>query len=147
MSDFLPPNKRSGLSLSRALSLGEAMKDEKKLDSRIDGMSTLGRLGAGAIFAYNKDLPALPAADTDVEQKTDEAIASKNEELIEKWMSIEREKAVFRLAAESGRTVSYVSYGTKHKWTKSLLDWNNENPDHRFSVLTLTTDLVRGYPD
>lgn len=149
MNRLLPQQRRgSRFSVSRELAIDAAMRDEVKLDRRLeDGISTLGRLSAGTIFAYNKNLPALPAGDTDVERKTDEAIASGKEEEKNKWIFNEREKAVFRLAAESKRRVSYVTYGAGHKWTQSLWDWNKENPEQRFSVLTLTTDLVRDIPD
>lgn len=148
MRQLLPRKRRgtAGGMINPGL-LGNLAPLETRLDKRVRGISTLGYVGAGKLMGFTRGIEILPACDPALEKEVDTHIANQDPRAYDHWVFTKREEAVFRLAAESKRLVSFVIYGCNHKWPISMQKWNREHPQERFSVLQITSKIIQKHDD
>lgn len=51
------------------------------------------------------------------------------------------------LKSEENKNTFVVLYGGGHNWLNNVQEWNERNPDKRFSLITITPKLFDGYSD
>jgi len=108
-------------------SYGEGLERLKEMDKRL-----MIEAGGGMISAYHNGMEIIPAEDKETYRL---AVETKEDNLLYD----QREKALLDIISNQDKPYGVTVYGRGHDFKKTIEEWNEENPDMKFSYIGIET--------